>query len=59
MPNFCACMGPQDDDLHCPCVMRSKGLEPSNQWTQAEKHRLNEALNKIFKWRKDESSSLE
>lgn len=30
---LCACMGPVGADPHCPCKMRSMGLEPTNLWT--------------------------
>jgi len=51
----CACMGPQGNDPVCPCRMRALGKEPSNQWTQEEKDRLNKVLGEIFGWdKKDE-----
>jgi hypothetical protein len=49
----CACMGPQGNDPVCPCIMKSRGLEPSNQWTEKDKQRLHQALGEIFKWRKE------
>lgn len=49
----CACMGPQGTDPVCPCMMKSRGLEPSNQLTEKDKQRLNQALGEIFKWRKE------
>lgn len=52
-PTPCACLGPQGGDLYCPCVMRSLGLEPSNQWTHEDRERLNKALETIFKKNKE------
>ena len=58
--NICACLGPQGNDPVCPCMMRSQGLEPSNQWTEEDRQRLNAALNDIFFTRKqNESNSME
>jgi hypothetical protein len=45
---LCACLGPQGLDPVCPCQMRQQGLEPSNQWTEDDKQRLHQALDKIF-----------
>lgn len=47
----CACMGPQGNDPVCPCRMRAAGKEPSNQWTQEDKDRLNKVLGEIFGWK--------
>ena len=44
----CACMGPRGNDPVCPCMMKSRGLEPSNPWTEEAKQRLHQALDKIF-----------
>ena len=51
----CACMGPQGSDPVCPCMMKSRGLEPSNQWTEEDKNRLHQALDKIFYKRKNKN----
>lgn len=43
----CACMGPLGNDPHCPCVMRQKGLEPTNIWTPEVIAELQEALREL------------
>lgn len=52
----CACMGPLYEEVHCPCVMVSSGLERSAAWKEAhtpealaaDKKRRNEAFDAIF-----------
>lgn len=46
----CACMGRQGDDPFCPCVMRQKGLEPTDPWTPEKVEELNKALKEMFGW---------
>lgn len=43
----CACMGPQGNDLLCPCAMRRAGLTPSNAWTTEKKQDLYSILEKL------------
>jgi len=53
----CACMGPQGNDPVCPCIMRSRGLEPSGQWTDDDKRRFAEALEHMFAKRKQDEQT--
>lgn len=46
-PTLCACMGPIGDDPHCPCVMKQKGLTPTNLWTPEAIAALDTALKKL------------
>lgn len=46
--SFCACMGKIGNDPYCPCEMKSRGLEPTNLWTEEEKARLHAALDSMF-----------
>lgn len=50
----CSCIGPVGNDPHCPCVMRSKGLTPTNPWTPEAKARLDTVLSQMFGWRESE-----
>ena len=45
-------MGKQGNDPHCPCGMIALRLQPSNQWTEKDKQRLDEALKLIFEKKK-------
>lgn len=45
----CACMGPQGNDPVCPCVMRQRGLEPTDSWPLDEVERLHAAMNNYFR----------
>lgn len=52
MDMTCACMGPLHGDPYCYCEMQRRGLSPSKsyEWTPAEKEKLKEVLEHIFKW---------
>ena len=48
---LCACVGPQNGELYCPCAMRHKGLEFESfrcEWTQDEKDAMQKVLEHIF-----------
>lgn len=51
----CACMGPQGNDPVCPCKMRSRGLEPHNNWTPEKIEEFKEVLSKLYNWKKDKN----
>jgi len=40
-------MGPQGDDLFCPCKMKSMGLESHNSWDSQKIKELTQALSKF------------
>jgi hypothetical protein len=44
----CACMGPQGDDPHCPCTMRTMGLEPTKQMTEEKHQELARAMKRFY-----------
>lgn len=45
--SVCACMGPQNGEPMCPCMMRVHGLVSAPIWTDAKREQLREALRKI------------
>lgn len=50
--NFCACLGPRQDEPYCMCVMISRGLKIKEDYamSEEEKVRLNQALAEVFGW---------
>lgn len=51
----CACVGPQGNDLHCPCRMRQKGLEPNNAWPVEKIAELHTTLSMFMEHKQTES----
>ena len=43
----CACMGPQNGEPLCPCMMRTAGLTTAPIWTPEKKAELMEAMRGI------------
>lgn len=45
--SLCGCIGKVGDDPYCPCGMRSRGLTPTNLWTDEKITELNRVLSKF------------
>jgi hypothetical protein len=43
---MCGCVGKMGDDPYCPCGMRSRGLTPTNPWTDDKIQEFKRALSK-------------
>lgn len=45
---LCSCMGPIGNDPFCPCVMRQRGLSPTDMWTEERVAELENVLKRVF-----------
>jgi hypothetical protein len=41
---LCSCIGPIGTDAYCPCVMKQRGLTPTEVWAPAKKAEFAAAL---------------
>ena len=49
MVSACACMGVRPGDEYCYCQLKARGMSTAHlEWTEADKLRLDEALQNIF-----------